>query len=288
MLVWWLTCVLWSSVWVVIKIGLLDLPPLSFAGWRLVIALLVLAPFVVARRSLFRRSKRDWLFIFGTGVLLLGVNYALVFWGARFISSGLTAVLQSLTPVFGVLLAGPIAHQRIQVAQLLAVGTGIVGLVIIFRNEMAVAGRGAFLGIAAVSAGAFFVALTYVVIKHRASGAPPLVLTTGHMLAGSVPLVVAGYLREGNPIHFPWTPTAIAALLYLAMAGSVAAFWLNYWLLERMPASKVLAMSVIEPLIAIFLGALILGELLSPSVFIGGVLILVSTALLLREKRGGS
>ena len=91
---WWVTCLIWSSVWLFIKLGLRDLPPVSFAAIRLVVAIAVWLPVLIVRRVPLPREARDWYVIGVAGVLLLGVNYTLVFWGAQFIPSGLTAVLR--------------------------------------------------------------------------------------------------------------------------------------------------------------------------------------------------
>ena len=70
-----------------------------------------------------------------------------------------------------------------------------------------------------------------------------------------------------------------------AIAGSVIAFWLNYWLLKRIGPTKLLAMSLVEPLIAILLGALILREALPAGTVLGGACILASTWLVLAPRR---
>jgi drug/metabolite transporter (DMT)-like permease len=100
LVVWWITCLIWSSVWLFIKIGVTDLPPISFAGIRLLIALAVLIPIRVIRRAPLP-ARSDWPLIATTGWLLLGINYACTYWGAQFVSSGLIAVLQAATPAFG-------------------------------------------------------------------------------------------------------------------------------------------------------------------------------------------
>jgi drug/metabolite transporter (DMT)-like permease len=68
---------------------------------RLLIALLVLTPIMIVRRQPFPRGRRTWTLLASTGFLLLAVNYGLVFWGARYVSSGLMCFLQAMTPVFG-------------------------------------------------------------------------------------------------------------------------------------------------------------------------------------------
>ena len=282
LLVWAITCLIWSTVWLFIKLGLHDLPPVSFAGIRLVIAVAVLLPFVLIRRTPLPRGGREWLLVAVTGLLLLGFNYGLVFWGAQFITSGLTAVLQAVTPAFTIAFAHYLLpNERFTLAKLSAVALGVVGVAVIFSDQMQVVGWHALAGSAAVVGGALCVAFAYVLVKAHVGHLHPTVLTTGQMLCAMAPLVAYGLVREGNPLTFDWTPKAVFSLLYLALAGSVAAFWLNYWLLERMDTTKVMSMSLVEPLLAVLLGALVLGEKLTAHALLGGVCILASIGLIL-------
>jgi drug/metabolite transporter (DMT)-like permease len=130
----------------VIKIGLRDLPPIRFAAIRLVIALAVLAPLLLARREILRQTVQHWRLIATSGLLLLGVNYTLVFWGAQHVSSGFTAVLQATTPAFGVWLSHAIAREPVQRAHVLGTIVGAAGLPIIFSEQLHIAGAKVFLG----------------------------------------------------------------------------------------------------------------------------------------------
>lgn len=283
--VWVVTCLIWSTVWLFIKLGLRDLPPVSFAGIRLVTAFAIILPVIIVQRIHLPRKARDLVLIAVTGLLLLGLNYGLVFWGAQHISSGLTAVLQAVTPAFGLAFASYyLPRERITLWKLCALGAGIAGVAVIFSDQLRVAGWLALLGCAAVVTGALCVALAYVLIKAYGSHLHPTVLTAGQMLCAVVPLLIFGFAREGNPLTFNWTFRAVASLLYLALAGSVAAFWLNYWLLKRMDATKVLLMSIVEPLLAVLLGALVLGESLTGRTLLGGVCILLSVWMILLRR----
>ncbi|HEV2801755.1 MAG TPA: DMT family transporter [Pyrinomonadaceae bacterium] len=280
--VWIVTCLIWSTVWLFIKLGLRDLPPVSFAGIRLFIALAVLLPFIALRRIPLPREGRDLRMIAVTGLLLLGLNYGLVFWGAQHISSGLTAVLQAATPAFGLVFAGYyLPQERFTLLKLCAVLIGIGGVAVIFSNQLQIAGWTALLGCAAVIGGALCVAFSYVLVKAHGGHLHPLVLTAGQMICGLVPLVVYGLIQEGNPLQFRWTATAALSLLYLALAGSVAAFGLNYWLLQRTDATKILLMSIVEPPLAMLLGVIVLGEAVTERVLWGSVCILLSVGLIL-------
>ena len=85
----WLTlCVVWSSTWLVIKIGLRDLPPISYAGIRFLVAIIVLFAVSAGRVGLLPQRGFDYLLLAFTGVLF-AVNYGLLFWGELHVSSGL-------------------------------------------------------------------------------------------------------------------------------------------------------------------------------------------------------
>src|SRR5437899_9552197 len=102
----WLTlCVVWSSTWLVIKIGLRDLPPISYAGIRFLIAIIVLLAVSYGRVRLLPRRALDYAVLAFTGVLMFAVNYGLLFWGELYVSSGLAAVLQATIPIFGMVFA---------------------------------------------------------------------------------------------------------------------------------------------------------------------------------------
>src|SRR4029079_4960453 len=94
-LVWLLLCGIWGSTWLFIKLGLENLPPITFAGIRFVIACVILFVVVRVRRIALPDNKRDWGLRALTGVLSFTLTYGLVFWGEQHISSGLAALLQA-------------------------------------------------------------------------------------------------------------------------------------------------------------------------------------------------
>src|ERR1700738_3121261 len=92
-------CVVWSSTWLAIKVGLRDLPPVSFAAIRFVIAAAILVLASIGRVRLGPLRRSDHVILAFTGVLMFGVNYMSVFWGELHVSSGLAAVLQATIPI---------------------------------------------------------------------------------------------------------------------------------------------------------------------------------------------
>lgn len=277
--VWWIACLIWSTVWLFVKLGVTDVPPLSFAGLRLALALALLSPVIWIKRREFALTRRDYLWIAWTGFLLLGINYALVFWGTQFIASGTTATLQAATPAFGMLYAAVTRTARVTMRQLAGAAIGIAGVAAVSANQLVIAGTAAILGSLAVAAGAACVAIAYTQVKNRIPNAAPIVILSGQMIIGCVALLTFGALVEGSPASFHWTRSSLIALAYLAVIGSIAGFGLNLWLLRRTTASAVLAMSIVEPLLAVALGAAVLHEKLHGLTAVGAALILLSVWL---------
>jgi drug/metabolite transporter (DMT)-like permease len=212
----------------------------------------------------------------GTGVMLLGVNYGLVFWGAQFVPSGLVAILLSGTPVLALAFGWLLGSEGVNARKLLALAIGVLGVAIIFGAEARASGRAALLGGAAVFGASVCVAFAYVWLKTHGHHVSPTAVTALQSLAGLLPLAGLGLLIEGPPTLARWSATAWVALLYLALIASVLAFWLNYWLLQRMDASAMLMMGVPEVPIAIALGGWVFGERLPAGTLLGGICVLIA------------
>jgi drug/metabolite transporter (DMT)-like permease len=124
-----------------------------------------------------------------------------------------------------------------------------------------------------------------VLVRRSGSKLHPSVITTGQMLSAFVPLTLYALVVEGNPLAMNWSRTAVTSAVYLALLGSVVAAWLNYWLLSRVGAVNLLVMGLVEPIIAILLGAWFLKESINGRALLGGAVILVSVALTLRKSK---
>jgi drug/metabolite transporter (DMT)-like permease len=105
------------------------------------------------------------------------------------------------------------------------------------------------------------------------------------MIFGLVPLLVTGFVAEGNPLHFHWTGRAIFCLFYLAISGSAFAFLLLYWLLPRMSVTNLQTISLITPPGAVLFGWLLGGETFPRWSLAGGALVLAGVWIIFRKAR---
>ncbi len=280
LLVWLLLCLIWGTTWIFIKIGLDDLPPVSFAAIRFIVACLLLLPVVLWLKVEVPKTRKDWFVIAASGILQFFINYGLLFWGEQYITSGLAAVLQVTIPVFGLVLARIyVPAERITFLKVASILLGVTGVAVIFNEQLTFGGWMAFWGSVAVVVGAFCAAYASVLIKAFGLQTHPANMVFWQMIFGIVPLSVFGLLQEGNPLEFRWTWSAVICVLYLAVMGSIVAFWLYYWLLRHMDVTKAMMISLVTPLMAVIIGALWRGESLNIQTAFGAVLILTSVAL---------
>lgn len=283
--VWLCLCAIWGSTWLAIKLGLRDLPPITFAGIRFALAAAILLAIAALRGARLPRVARDWRILVCTGLLTITINYALVFWGEQYISSGLAAVLSATVPLFGL----PLAHRYLASEPLTGwkvagVLLGVVGVAIVCSGQLGVGGPYAFWASVGIIVAALSTALAGVLIKAGGTHIEPTVLAGVQMAGGCIPLLVGGIALEGNPLSFHWTPMAIAALAYLTILGSVIAFVMYYWLIRHTEVTGVLLIPLVTPLVAVLFGVLFAGETIGWHTAAGGAAVLGGVALAVLKK----
>ncbi|HET9788575.1 MAG TPA: EamA family transporter [Pyrinomonadaceae bacterium] len=279
--VWLILCGIWGSTWLFIKLGLQDLPPLTFAGIRFVIACTILFIWIQFRRLQLPRTRSDWAFLAVTGILSFGLNYGLVFWGEQYISSGLAALLQATLPAFGLVFAHiHLPSERLSWAKIFGVILGVCGVGVVFSNQLAVSGRQALAGCVALILSAMFAAYANVLVKARGTKLDPAILAGGQMFFGLLLLFAVGIPLEGSPFHLRWSPMALICLFYLAIVGSVVAFVLYYWLVLRTDVTKSMLIALVTPVVAVILGMIVLDEEIGWRTLIGGAMIMTGISFI--------
>lgn len=285
-LVWLILAVIWGTTWIFIKIGLGDLPPITFAAARFLLAVAILFPVIRIQKIPLPRTTSEWKLIALTGVLQFSLNYSAVFWSEQYISSGLAAVLQATITVFGLGLAWIfLPNERITKLKIAAVAIGIVGVAVIFIDQLRIESVMAFAGSVAIVVGAYAAAQASILVKAKGTEIHPASLVFSQMLCGLPLILIYAFVAEGNPLSHNWSWRAIGCVLYLTLAGTIAAFWLYYWLLARIESTKAMMISLVTPLLAVVIGNIFLGETLPPQTLVGGLLILASIALIVFRKR---
>ncbi|MFN0279830.1 MAG: DMT family transporter [Pyrinomonadaceae bacterium] len=285
-LVWLILCLIWGTTWIFIKVGLYDLPPIGFAATRFILAVAILFVVIRVQKIPLPKTAKEWRLIALTGVLQFSINYSMVFWSEQYITSGLAAVLQAMITVFGLILAWIfLPNERITKLKIFAVFLGIVGVAVIFYDQLQVQSLMAFLGCVGIVIGSYTAAQASILIKAKGGGFHPAALVFGQMICGLPLIVIYSLAVEGNPLTYNWTWRAVICILYLTILGTIAAFWIYYWLLSRIESTKAMMISLVTPLIAVVIGAVTIGEQMPPQTGLGGLLIIASIGLIVFRRK---
>jgi drug/metabolite transporter (DMT)-like permease len=281
--------VVWGSTYLGIRIAVETIPPFTMAAVRFLIAGLVLLTWSVARegRSFRRPTVRQWRDTFIVGALLLGGGMGLVAWGEQTVPSGITALLIALMPVWVAVLGRVFFAERLPRAAVAGVAIGLAGVAILVGPSDNPVERFAPTGIAALivspmcwSSGSLFSA-------HRAElPVQPLVATGGQMLSGAL-VLTAFALATGEPARLDLraiSPASIGALAYLTVIGSLVAFTTYVALLRIAPLPLIATYAYVNPVVAVILGWLVLGEPLTPRTIVAGGVIVFAVALIITAR----
>ena len=283
----WLTlCVVWSSTWLAIKIGLRDLPPISFVAIRFLIAIVVLLAVSIGHVRLLPLRRKDYVLLAITGILMFAVNYTLLFWAELHVSSGLAAVLQATIPIFGMFCAHwMLPDEPLRLQKLLGAVVAIGGVALICGRLLDFGGVLAFWGGVGIVFGGGSAAFSNVLMKARRIQLAPAMLAAWQMIFGTAPLLILGAIVDGNPAHFRWSRMSIFCLLYLAVIGSSLTFLLLYWLLPRMSVTNLQTISLITPPGAVMLGWALGGEKFPLWSLLGAAVVLVGVWMIFRRTK---
>jgi drug/metabolite transporter (DMT)-like permease len=271
---------LWSGNWLAIRVGLRDLPPLLFAGLRMVIACALLVP--LARRSgqAVTARERGWIAL--VGLLQIGISYACVFTAEQWIESGFAALLFSTFPIWvGILGHVFLSGERLTVLTIAAAALGISGVAILEWPALvrAAASRppGLLAGGALMVVSALVSAVAVIVMKKHLPHVPAMRNVRGQAVVAAAFLLLASLaLERGAPVR--WTPSAALALLYLGVLGTLTFVGIQ-WLVPRVSVAVVGAFPLVNTVLALFWGAALAGETVSVRLLVGAVLILFGVAV---------
>ncbi|MGE0128526.1 MAG: DMT family transporter [Blastocatellales bacterium] len=286
LIVWLILCLIWGSTWIFIKLGLRDLPPITFAGLRFLFASVILWAIVFARRRPLPKTRSDWLKLAWAGSISFALNYGLIFWGEQHINSGLAAVLQAMIPAFGLIFAHIyLPNERITARKLAGVAIGVAGVSLIFYDQMKIEGAAALQGSIALILSSVCVAYTNVFIKARCQHIDSSVIAAGQMVCAVIPLLVLASVWEGNPFDHHWSRQSAISLAYLTLVGSVLAFLLYFWLVTKIEITKTMLIALVTPVTALLIGRLALNERLSWRIAAGSAAILAGIWLIVFQRR---
>lgn len=278
-------CLVWGSTWLVIKVGLEELPPLGSAGVRFIVAGVTMALVCtwLARRE--GGGRPPVSAVLAHGLCQFVLNYALVYASETVLPSGLVSVLWSIFPLAMAFTGHFVTRSEpLRAQQWIGFVVAFLGIVVLFVTDVArISARAIAMGLLLLLA-PLSVTFSTTFVKTRAATASSLLLNRDSMLLGGVVLLALSWVVESQAT-FTWSPVALGSILYLALAGTVLTFGIYMWLLRHVPAYRLSLTAYVTPVVALLFGATLGGEPLRLSTIAGTGLVLGGVVLSLRPRR---
>ncbi len=273
---------IWSSSWSVMKLALEHVGPLNFALQRFVLSALALSPLLIYMRKRIRVDKRAV-----SRLLILGaVNTSAIvpmYWGLLYETSGISAILTYTQPLFVFCLCVLFLRSEAKSVRVLGAFVGFSGVVVLSVGRAGSIQISANTGDALLLLGAFLWAVSVVYYKKSLSDVDPVLASVIQQTLGAVILAPLALGMEG--FSFPLTQSYLMMVLYLGIFNSGIAVFLWLFLIRDEDVTTLSLSSFLIPMLAIFLGWLLLGESIQPISLLGVGMILAGLYL---TNRSGS
>jgi len=283
----------WGSTYLAIDIAVQTIPPALMCGLRFSIAGVVMLAVCAAmgKRILYSPKQIALAAIVGL-LLLMGGNLTLSY-AELTVSSGLAALIIAITPLwFLVLDSLLLGDHHISARGKTGLALGIVGLFVLVWPQLQSGSMGhrEFWASISLIFGSFTWALGSVLSKRWQSGMDVFSATGWQVVAAGVGnFIFALFAGDLSRVH--WTPRGLGAVGYLVVCGSWVGYTAYIWLLKHVPTSKVSTYAYVNPVVAVFLGWLILHERVDRFILAGSAIVVLSVVLVtsakVKHKTGG-
>jgi drug/metabolite transporter (DMT)-like permease len=274
--------IVWGSTFIALAIVVRDLPPFLAMSLRHLVAGAALLAFALPRgdRADDRIGRRQVAAAFVFGGLLFVTGHGVLAWAQQTVPAGLAALLVGTIPIWMALIDRAAFGRRLPAVAYLGIAIGFVGLAVLF--DPFGAGTVDRIGALVIVLSAMCWAIGSIYSRTAPLPKRPLVSAGLASLCGGI--LLAGYsVVSGEVGEATWTTDAVLGLAYLIVAGSFVGFTSYVWLLRAAPLSLVSTYAYVNPIVAVALGWLILGEEVTGQMIVAGAAVLVSVALIVRS-----
>jgi drug/metabolite transporter (DMT)-like permease len=276
-----IVCVVWGTTYLGIRIALDTIPPLLLTGSRFVVAGLIMLLVAKLRGEAIPRDRRTLAHLALIGFLMVGVGNLAVVWAELWVPSGLAALLVATAPFWmAIIELFRTAGERVSIQSGVGMALGFIGVALLVTPGSSGSAWNIYflLGALAIQVGGICWQLGSAHGKYNLRHVPLMASAALQMLFGGATVTVVGFAIGEGP-RFVVTPRTLAALIYLTLFGSVIAYSAYVFALAHLRTTVTSLYAYVNPVVAVFLGWLILDEPLTAGSVVAMVIILAGVAL---------
>jgi drug/metabolite transporter (DMT)-like permease len=277
-----LVYVFWGSTYLGIDIAVKDIPPALMCGTRFTIAGILMLLYCLISGNNLRYSGRELIQLAVVGnLLLVGGNLTLSY-SEQYLSSGLAALLVASIPLWFMILDSlMLRHHRVSGRGLIGLALGFAGTLVLLWPRLTATGdvgKRELWWSLALMLGALSWAFGSVLSKKWQSGPPTFGATAWQVLfAGFGNMAIAALHHDFG--HATWSGRGIGAITYLIIGGSLIGYTAYIYILGHAPTAKVATYAYVNPVVAVFLGWLVLHEKIDAYILAGSAIVIASVIL---------
>ncbi|MEB4674095.1 EamA family transporter [Enterobacteriaceae bacterium G50] len=272
---------IWGNSFVLTKIAVQSIPPLSLTAFRVTLSALLLTIYMKFCGLSFSADRRVWRFFVIQGLLQCAIPYTLISWGEKEISSGLAGILNATPPVFVLLISmfTGLGSSNLTRRKIMGTGLGLTGVVVIIGYSVLLdTGSTDPLAQLAVLGASFCYALSpLIILRHTTM--PPLVITAGSMCCSAMMMIPAMTVID-QPWNLSPTLYSLLSALTLAVICTAIAMIIYFRLVSTVGALVTASGGYLRAGFSVISGIIFLGESISWSVGVGMIFVVAAIVLI--------
>jgi drug/metabolite transporter (DMT)-like permease len=275
-----LLATLWGPSFLLIKIAVAEIPPITLIAGRVGLAAIILYAVLRISGGRLPAPGRIWLPLAVVALFQTSLPFVLLSWAEQHIDSALASILNALTPLFTILIAHLLtSDDKLTRAKATGIALGLVGVLFFVGPSLQSGMQASTLGILAMIIVAASYGFAAVYARKHLNHLPGIVTPTSQLLLSTLALVPLAIIVD-QPFNQPLPSNqAIGAVVLMAVFGTALAFTIYYRLLKSAPASYATMVTYLVPVIGVLLGVVILGEQLNWTDYAGFGLILLGVLI---------
>jgi drug/metabolite transporter (DMT)-like permease len=266
----------WGASFLFMHMGAVAFGPFATAGLRVALAALVLAPALWLKRPRQGMTASRWGWLLLVGAFNSGIPFALFSYAVLHQPTGLTSILNATAPLFGALVAWVWLRERPDMSRAIGLLVGFGGVALIAHGGGKLQGDAGLLPVLACLGATFCYGVGATMARLHLRDLSPLFSTAGSLAGATLVLAVPTLLTW--PSTMPG-PGAWAAVLALALLCSAVAYFLYYRLIQRAGTARAMSVTFLVPVFGLLYGTLLLGEKMTGTTVVGGLVVLAGTVL---------
>lgn len=266
---------IWGSSFAWIKIAVDEIPPATLVAWRMSLGALGMLALLGVLRVPMPRAIDEWLPLVVLGAVNAALPIFLISWGEQFVDSGTAAVLNSLTPIFSLIIAGiGLKVEPVTALRVAGLVLGFAGASLLASRELDLrSDASGLIGAGAVVLAAFSYAVGASYARHSIQRMHRYVVAGGTLVFAAIDMTALALVTDG--VVLPTQTDTILAIAWLGLIGSFVAYLCYFFLIEHVGATQAAMVTYLFPVVGVALGVLVLGERMDARLLTGTALVLV-------------